>query len=202
MIRTAIRTGVNASLEASRLPLRLVSPILPERVRGVVLLGADHAQAAAELFVGGVLRDEVLVERGNLRRTAAQKRVEAVRMWGEAGERRRLADLKLAEERSEAERRRAAAEEQEEAQRQAVAEAKDAGRQQVAEAARERKAAVRNATQKRKATVQNQANERRLEVLEAEEQALDTSEDAVVAADEAARLQAAAAEAKKRRKTG
>jgi hypothetical protein len=202
MIRTAIRNGVSVGIELGRLPLRAVAPVLPAQIRGVVELGADHAQATTELAAGRVLGDAELAERGRLRRAAVRQRTEAVRLWGEAGERRRLADLKLAEERSTAARNRTKAEEQEEAQRQAVADARDAGRQQVAATTRERKAAVRNATAKKKSVVQAKADERRLEVLDATEDALDTSEDALTAVDEAARLKAAAAKTKQRRKTG
>ncbi|MDQ2649331.1 MAG: hypothetical protein M3Z03_07240 [Actinomycetota bacterium] len=202
MIRTAIRNGVSAGIEVGRLPLRAVGPVLPAQLRGVVELGADHAQATTELAAGRLLGDAELTERGRLRRAAVRQRTEAVRLWGEAGERRRLADLKLAEDRSRAEQQRVAAKEQEDADRQAVAEARAAGRQQVADTTRERKAAVRTATAKKKSVVQARANERRLEVLDAEEQALDVSDDAVTAADEAARLKAAAAKTKQRRKTG
>jgi hypothetical protein len=199
MIRRALASGVSAGLAASRVPLQVVGPLLPGRVRGVVELGADHAQALAETKIGALLGDERLAERGQQRRVAVEQRVNAVRLWGEAGEKRRLADLELAQERSEAAQRRRRVEEQEQAQRRAVEEAKDAGHQQAEKAADKRKAAVRAATTRRKESADQAAMEQRLEVLDSEEAALDVGEDALTAADEAARLKKAAAEAKRRR---
>jgi hypothetical protein len=202
MIRRTIAAGLGVGIEASRLPLRMVSPLLPGRVRGVVELGADHAQAVTETALGGLLGDARLSERGQQRRVAAGHRLEAVRLWGEAGEQRRLADLELARDRSRAAERRQQAEEQEQQQLADAEAAREAGLRQVEQTERERKAAVRNASAQRKKATEQAAKEQRLEVLEAEEAALDEADVALTSADEAARLKQAAAEAKARRRTG
>lgn len=200
MMRKLVRNSVEAGIAASRLPLQVAGRVLPETVRRTLELGSDRAAAFTRATVGGLVRDEELVERGRQGRLAVDERIRSIKLWDEAGEEKRLADLALAEERTAARRKRKAVDEAAD-DRHAQVEADRAAKEQRIEAeAAGRERAVEEAAARRQAEVESEAKRARLEVLDDELDELSAETDAAVADDEAARLRAAAEETKAARK--
>lgn len=200
MMQKLVRNGVEAGIAASRLPLRMAGRVLPETTRRTIELGADRAAAFTRATVGGLVRDTELVERGRQGRLAVDEQIRALRLWKEAGDEKRLADLKLAEDRSAARQQRKAVEDAADQRRAAVEADRAAKEQRIESEAAARERAVQEAAARKKAEADSKAKRARLEVLDDELQGLRTEADAAVAEDEAARLRKAAAETKAARK--
>src|SRR3954452_3436222 len=134
-------------------------------------LGLDRAEAAAREAAGAVLGDDQILRDAGRRRTAVTQREHAEEL------------------RTQAEQRK------EQAQRQTKAR-----KQSAAAAERRGVSAARKTAAKQEEAIDDRAKRERLATLEKKSEALDKQEDALPAADEAQRLQDAAAKTKARRK--
>lgn len=190
-IRDIPRTVVGGSLKAARLPLDLGLKLAGRGQRGEA--AADRAEAAARDVAGTALGDEQLRRDARLRRTAADKREEAVDI--------RDAGQSAAQQRKRAAgRRRATAGKRAAAKRQAASTTRSRAQAKAASTAADRHQAATAVAEAKEEQLETRAKEERLEALEHEAAALEQREEALTAADEATRLGDAAASAKEARK--
>ncbi len=171
-ITTLPRTAVKSALDALRLPLATIEKFAgqAENEAWPPALMFEEFEANAKQFVGGILRDQTLVEEGRIQRVKVSELRRSLELEVKAEATREQADAKLAQQHEAAERARLQAE-------------KDA---------REREAEI--ARNKREAEVRVKAEaQRAAETVAKVEQA---REERVAAADRAARLAKADAETK------
>lgn len=190
-MRAIPRTAVGAGLKLARLPLDLAVSMLPgngDGVRPAASIAVDRWEATVRQVAGYALRDDELREDAERRRAAADERARALRLREAAERRRAEADERLADRVESAEEQRAAAEQRAE-QRRRDAE-REAGERKRAAARTEaqRKASVREARAKVEEAIEQQADAARLEQLEAEAEAIEEREVALIAEAEAQRL--------------
>jgi hypothetical protein len=170
--RSIIRTTVDTSLKAARLPVDTAN-----RVLGRSPLAIDAVDATVRETAGRLLGDDELRADGVRRRVATEKRVEAERLRGAA---------KTVEQHADAEA--------EERKQQAVAK-----REEADETAKQRKQQAAKQAQERKQQAAARERQRKAEGAEAAAERTER-EKALVAEDEASRLKAAAGNAKAARK--
>ncbi len=202
-VRTIPRSVFTTSLRLARLPADVVLGLLPgdgTGAPGKARLVIDRADATTRTFVGTVTLDSQLREDGRQRRLAAD-------------ERRRALDLREAADRVSDEARETSERRQDEAQHQRRrAESRARNRRQEANREREQRQrrAARSEAQRKQASreleareeqqIEEQAPQARLDVLESQAEAQLVREQALLEADEAARLGQTAAAVKEERK--
>lgn len=193
--RSIIRTTVDTSLKAARLPVDTAN-----RVLGRSSLPIDAVDATVRETAGRLLGDDQMRTDGVRRRVATEKRVEAERLRSAAQTVEHQADVKAQKQKEQAAAEREQAAEQAKARKQQAAEQAKARKQQAAERERKRKAKEAEAAKDRREAEEADAKRARLRALDDADAALAEREKALVAEDEASRLKAAAANAKAARK--
>jgi flagellar biosynthesis GTPase FlhF len=202
-IRDIPRGAVDSAVKLARLPVDVAISLLPGNGRGArpaASIAVDRWDATVREFAGYALFDEELREEATRRRLAADERARALRLRNAAEARSAAADEKLADRVDQAEQRRAAAEERAERERAEAERRREAKARAAAQAEAKRKADNRRARAKVEEVIDEQADAARLEQLEAEAKALEEREAALIARDEARRLQDAATTRKAARK--
>ena len=188
-VRTIQRNALDSYLKLVRLPIDAAVRFGIGRGRSDSESGAtpaelaiDRADAGIRAFAGRLIGDDELVQDAQRRRIAADERERAVRL------------------KAEAEQRRQQATETAQRGRQQVKEEEQRAKQEAAEAEQRRKAAARKTAAKTEKAIESEARQQRLEQLDREAKALDEQEKALATADEAQRLEEAAAATKAARK--
>ena len=184
--RTAVRIGLNAA----RLPLTAAETVLSRRgdEEWPPTLAFEGFEASVKQVVGGLLRDEALVDEGRLTAAKVERLRQAQQLETVAEERRQRADAELAERRQADQRARRQADERAKARKAELAREKAAD-QRSAKAEAERKArAVREAEAAQEEVVARQARRTRSRTVSAKQ--------AAVAKERAALKKAKAAEAR------
>ena len=202
-IRDIPRGAVDGAVKLARLPVDAAIALLPGNGNGArpaATIAVDRVDATVRKVAGYALRDEELREDAMRRRVAADERARALRLRDTAEARSAAADEKLADRVEQAEERRAAAEQRAKRER-AQAEQRRAAKSRAAgQAETKRKASSRRAKAKVDEVIDEQADEARLAQLKTEAKALEKREAALIAKDEARRLQDAATARKAARK--
>jgi hypothetical protein len=193
--------AVDGALRLVRRPANLVLGIVPEsRTATSARLMIDRADAAVRNQVGRVLSDSEMREDANQRRVAADERRRALRLHTESDARLETAQALTEQRRDEAKARRKKEDEQAKRSRARAKDQREQKKAQAATAASERKDAARKGAAKVEEKVEKRGKLDRLEQLEKRSAALEVKESAIRAADEARRLEEAAATTKARRK--
>ena len=199
-VLTLPRAAVDRSLRIARLPVDRVLRRDDERTAALALT-VDRADAAVRRIAGQLLHDDVLREDARERVLAADERQRALELRAEAELRERRADEDLQTELDEAEaRREAAARRAEEQKQQAETRRKEEARR-AKEETEKRKAATREAAERAEERIEKEARKERVKELEHEADVLHAKEETLTATSEAQRLQRAAAEVKRERKS-
>jgi len=202
-IRDIPRGAVDGAVKLARLPVDAAIALLPGNGNGArpaATIAVDRVDATVRKVAGYALRDEELREDAMRRRVAADERARALRLRDTAEARSAAAGEKLADRVEQAEERRAAAEQRAKRER-AQAEQRRAAKSRAAgQAETKRKASSRRAKAKVDEVIDEQADEARLAQLKTEAKALEKREAALIAKDEARRLQDAATARKAARK--
>jgi hypothetical protein len=204
-VRSLTRAALDTWLKAARVPIDAATRALPNGTRGpraAARLAVDRTDATLRATLGRALRDPVFVADAQQRRVAADKRAEAIRLRAEAEQREASAEQRHQQELRAAEQQREAAR-REAAEKQAKVRKEREAREKAAE--RQAAAQQRNIERSREqelAEVESEAKRTRLRVLDDEADAAEKEEEALTAADEAKRLERAAARAKAARKRG
>lgn len=201
----ASRMAIEGWMMAARLPLTLVTRVLPDRPQGSwarasAELAVDRAEAAVREKAGALLRDTELEADGRRRRIAVHERERAIALRTEAEDERRAADLQLVADREAAERRRTDAKRTAAQQAASVEQEKIARERLAHDAAAKQRQSVESTKAKKVAGVEKRAKRQRLDVLDDQLAELDEQATTLTTADEALRLRQAAASAKAARK--
>jgi flagellar biosynthesis GTPase FlhF len=194
-IRSIPRGAVDGAVKLARLPLDAAISLLPGNGKGArpaASIAVDRWDATLREIAGYALFDEQLREEATRRRVAADERARALRLRSAAEARSAAADDRLADRVEQAEERRAAAEERAARERAEAEQRRAAKTRAAAQAEAARKAANRRASAKVEEVIEQEADEARLEQLEADARVFEERETALVAKDEAQRLQDAA----------
>ena len=186
-------------IKLARLPLDTALKLAGRGDRGE--LAVDRAEAAARDVVGAAIGDDELRRDAQLRRVASDERERAQQLRDAADERERDADERHAERRETAAGRRQQASERAAAKRRTVERRHQAERSQAAKTAGARKAATERAAAAKQDATDSRAKRERLSALDRTAEAVERSDAALTARDEANRLGEAAARAKARRKS-
>lgn len=192
--------SVDGALTLVRLPADLALSIVPGSRGTSAGLMIDRADAAVRGLASKVFSDPQMQEDADQRRLVADERRRALRLRAESDTRRESAEALTEQRQDEAKARRKKADEQ---AKRKQAKAKSRQEQKKAEAAmvaNRRKADARANAAKAEERVESHGKVDRLEQLEKRSEALEVKESAVRAADEARRLEKAAASTKERRK--
>jgi len=202
-VRRPPRAVFDLWLRAVRLPIDLVSKVLPNGDRGprnTATLFVDRADATIRNAAGRAFGDEVLQEEALRRRAATDERARAIRMRTEAAQKQQEADAKVAARQREADSRREQARRDAESRKHEIDRERGERKGQVRQTVAKQENAVRQARDAKVEKIDTRAKRDRLGVLEETSDALDREAKALTAADEAQRLRDAAAKAKERRK--
>ena len=191
-LRDIPRSAVGGYLKLVRLPIDTGLKLIGRGGNGSgAKLATDRVDATAREAAGAVLGDEELKRQGERRHRATDERARAATLRRRAQKTSAKGDAKLEQRTDNAEQRKQAA-------------AKSAKRRQAraAETERKRKEAARTAAAKAEEKLDERERHARLETLDTKAEALEERQEAVTAADEAQRLEKAAAGAKAERKDG
>jgi len=203
-IKTMQRTALDRYLRTVRMPLDKAVDLFDRdggnSGAGAVRLTLDRADATVRDVAGRIWRDDELRAEATRRRVAADERERALRLEAAAEERSAEADAEFRRRQEQAEQRRFKAEQQAEDKRRQAEEKRQADKRRAAEQAARTKAAVRKSAAKVETAIDKQAREARLGQLEEEAAVLQKQEAAIVTEDEAQRLRKAASQAKAARK--
>jgi dTMP kinase len=199
-IRRIPRAAIDGSLRLARVPVDLVTGVLPNAEP--VGLAVDRADAGVRDALGRVLRDEQLQDEAERRRIAADERERALRLRAEAELKEERAKAERRESEREADQRKRNAAKDAEKAEQRVEEQRDEKVRQLDEAERKRKQSVRKTAEAVEESIDSQAKRARLAELEEEAEVLGEHDDALRAKSEATRLADAASRAKAQRKSG
>jgi hypothetical protein len=202
-IRDIPRGAVDGAVKIARLPLDVAVALLPgngDGARPAAGIAVDRLDANVRQLAGYALLDDELREDARKRLQAADERARALRLRAAAEARTAAADERLADRVEQAEQQRAAAERRAERERRQAEQRRAANKRAAAQAESKRKQASRRAKAKVEEAIAEDADEARLEQLKAEARALEEREAALVAKDEAQRLQDEATAKKAARK--
>jgi hypothetical protein len=205
-LQTLSRTAVDGYLKVLRVPADAVAGALrPKNGTGEttpVELALDRFEAGVRDAVGRVLRDPQLQEKARLQRVAADERQRALSLRAEAEGRTRRADDELVARQQAAEQRREDAARLADQRKQRVREERAKTSARLNENEERGRALVHSAKEHAGEAIDAQARRKRMEQLDAETEALQDEEEALVARSEAQRLRRAAGETKTKRKAG
>ena len=201
-IRDIPRTAVGGYLKLARLPIDTGLKIVGRGGDGSgAKLATDRVEATAREAAGTVLADEKLKQDGKKRNRATDERQKAVKLRAKAQQKSQQADAKLTDRQQQAEQRRRQAAQRAEQRKETASEAASKRQQRAAETERKRKQASEKAAAQMQEQIADKERKARLEQLETKTEALSEREEALTAADEAQRLEKAAATAKAARKS-
>ena len=204
-LRTIPRATVTGYLRAARLPLDATFRLLPAGDTGRVTaarLAVDRIDATLRAVAGSVLGDPVLRDDAVRRRRAAEERRRALRLRTEAERTSERAEEGWAEHQEQIEQRLRRADERAGAVRRSAERGREQKARRAAETASSRRRSNRETARRKREAVEERAREARLETLDTKAEALAEREEALIASDEARRLQRAAGKAKAARKDG
>lgn len=199
-VRTITRTGIGISIKLVRLPYDLAVGLLPgQGTRAKLLL--DRAEAGARSLAGTALLDRELREDARRRRAAAAERERAAALRQEAEQVSQQADGKVDERHRQAQKRRRQADRRAAARRERASEQRDRRRRSAAKEGDRRKQAVREAHDQIEEQIEEEAPAARLDALDEQAAAQAERDRALTEAEEAERLEHAAARAKEERQS-
>ena len=201
-LRDIPRTAVGGYIKLARLPIDTGLKLVGRGGNGnAAKLAADRVDATAREAAGTVLADDELKKDGRKRHKATDERQRAVKLRAKAQQKSAEADAELTERQEQAEQKRRQAAQRAEQRKQTAAEAAKKRQQRAAETERKRKQASAKAAAAQEEQISGKERRARLETLETKSAALEEREEALTAADEAQRLEKAAATAKAARKS-
>jgi hypothetical protein len=200
-LRDIPRTAVGGYIKLARLPIDTGLKLIGRGGNGnAAKLAADRVDATAREAVGAVLADDELKRDGRKRHQATEQRQRAVKLRTQAQQKRAEGDAELEQRTGQAEQKRRQAAQRAEQRKSTAAQAAKKRRQRAAETERKRKQASAKAAAAQQERLEDKERRGRLETLETKSAALSEREEALTAADEAQRLEKAAASAKAARK--
>jgi hypothetical protein len=181
VLKAVPRTVVGTSLRALRLPLSAVERVAgqQEKQDWPPAMAYEALEANVETVLGGLLRDETLVERGRLRQAKLDQLRKATELATVAEQERQRAERELEQRQQQAERQREQAErtaQQREQQAKREAEQRERKAQQ---AAARKAAAAREVKERQDEALARQERAAKLEALGKESQALSASKKAL-----------------------
>ncbi len=195
------RALIGSSLKLARFPFdRALS--LGGNSTGPARLMVDRVDATLRGAAGLLLRDDTLQADASRRQAAAKEREHANRLRAEAAFHSDKGEEQVQETRDETEALRRRVEQAAEQKRRLAKNRRDARKSTIAKKARSRQQAAQNTAQNRKRHAEDQGKRERLKALDSKSSALGQKEAALVASEEATRLQRAASKAKANRKDG
>ena len=201
-LRDIPRTAVGGYIKLARLPIDTGLKLVGRGGNGsAAKLAADRAEATAREAAGTVLVDDELKKDGRKRHRATDERQKAAKLRARAQEKSQEADAELTERQQQAEQRREQAAQRAQQRKRTATEAAKKRQQRAAETERKRKQASAKAAAQQEERISDKERRARLETLETKSEALAEREEALTAADEAQRLEKAAASAKAARKS-
>jgi hypothetical protein len=177
------RTTVAAYLRAARLPLSLV-----ERVTGQTgneqwppRMAYEGFEAGVETVVGGLLRDEVLVDKGRLRQAALAQLRKATELETVAEQERLRAEQTFEARRDQAEQKRVEAERHADKREQEIERQAAQQERKVQQQAAQKAATARNSKAARDKAIDRQERVAKTAALSKEARALDAAKQALQA---------------------
>ena len=195
------RALIGSSLKLARFPFdRALS--LGGNSTGPARLMVDRVDATLRGAAGWLLRDDTLQADASRRQAAAKEREHANRLRAEAAFHSDKGEEQVQETTDETEALRRRVEQAAEQKRKLAKNRRDARKSTIAKKARSRQQAAQNTAQNRKRHAEDQGKRERLKALDSKSSALGQKEAALVASEEATRLQRAASKAKANRKDG
>jgi hypothetical protein len=204
-VRDIPATAADSYLRLLRLPLDAAIDRLPGNGTGAAptaRLVVDRADASLRALLASVLRDRALREDALRRRTAGEKRAQALELRDAAERKTEQADARLEQREEQAERQREQAKQRAKNQREQAKRRRDGRTSTAAQTERRRKQASRKSTERAEEAVAERATRERLSALEAKTDALNAKEQALSAGEEAGRLRDVASRTKADRKNG
>lgn len=193
--------GIDGALRLARLPVDRLLKLAPDMsATTAVGLAIDRADATIRGAAGSILKDEGLRNDAERRREAADTRKRAMQL--RAKSRKRVDDAAARTDRVQAESaaRRERADKQAERKRAQAAGERERLKEQAAKTAKRRKQAAQKKAERNEDVTDKRSKVERLEQLDKKADALEVKDAAVRAADEARRLEEAAAATKAKRK--
>jgi hypothetical protein len=201
-LRDIPRTAVGGYIKLARLPIDTGLKLVGRGGNGdAAKLATDRVDATAREAVGTVIGDDELKQQGKKRHRATDERTRAAKLRARAQEKSQAADAELTDRQSAAEKRREQAAQRASQRKETAQEAARKRQQRAAETERKRKQAAGKAAAENEKQIADKERRARLEQLETKTEALEEREEALTAADEAQRLEKAAASAKAARKS-
>jgi hypothetical protein len=201
-LRDIPRTAVGGYIKLARLPIDTSLKLIGRGGNGnASKLATDRVDATAREAAGSVLGDEQLKQDGRKRHQATEQRQRAVKKRARAQKLSARADTELQERSQSASQRREQAAKRASQRKETAQEAAQKRQQRAAETERKRKQASAKAAAQVDEQIADKERRARLEQLETKSEALSEREEALTAADEAQRLEKAAATAKASRKS-
>ena len=176
-VRTMQKNAIDNYLKLVRFPIDVAT-----RGSDSAELAIDRFDASIRAFTGRLIGNEQLVHDAERRRAAADERERAAVLKAEAAERRAETEAKAEQKREQ------------------VREQEQKAKQQVDEVSQRRKTSAQKAKQRTEQAIASEAREERLEQLDRKAEVLDEQEKALATAEEAVRLDEAAAATKAARK--
>jgi hypothetical protein len=201
-LRDIPRTAVGGYIKLARLPIDTGLKLIGRGGNGnATKLAADRVDATAREAAATVLGDDQLKEDAQRRHQATEQRQRAVKKRAQATRKSAEADAELQERTESAEKRRTQAAKRASQRKQTAQGAARKRQQRAAETERKRKQASEKAAEQVDEQIADRERRLRLEQLDTKSGALEEREEALTAADEAQRLEKAAATAKAERKS-
>jgi hypothetical protein len=196
--------AVDRSLRVLRLPIDMTVGVLDRKSdkASAFSLGLDRTDATVRRFAGRILHDEPLQRDAQERGMAIAERERALQLRTEAALSRQRANAELEDNIESAHAQHTAAEQEAQELRVSIDEQRRAEREHLAEQTDQRRAATRDAADRTQQSIDEHAQEARLASLEKEADVLEAREASVTTRSEAQRLQSAASQVKKNRKSG
>ena len=201
-VMTAVpRTVVGAYLKVARLPIDVASRVTGRAENWPPTLAFDRFEANVDTVLGGLLKDERLIDRGRLLQARAEELRRAATLRTVAEEERLVAKTQLENKRSQAEQQREEAERRAEEREQEVARQAQARIREVEQNAAAKAAAVRQTQAAQEKATARQERKAKQQALGKEVEALTKAKDAVEADETAALVEDAIEGSKAARKT-
>jgi hypothetical protein len=202
-VRTVPRLVVGTYLKAARVPLNVAGKVTRQsgNEKWAPALAFDAFEANVDTFLGGILKDDQLQERGRLlqAKVAELRRAEELRAVAE--QERAEADAKLKQKQEAAERQRLEAERRAQQREQEVQQQAQAKQREVEQKTAKKAAAVRNVQAAQEKAIAREERKAKQEALAQESEALFKAKEAVEARETAALVEDAIEGSKVARKT-
>ncbi len=194
------KATVSGAIKLARLPADTALRAAPESVASSAGLAVDRADAAVRSAAGTALRDPQLRDEAKRLHEAIAERRRARGLRARASERIEEGEERAETARAEAEERRRLADQDAKRKREHAQKRREQERAEAKKAKKQRKRAAQKRADKERDKLKDRAQAGRLDALEAKAGALKERERALTEADEAHRLENAAARAKQERK--